>query len=387
MTATCDVAVIGAGPAGLLTAIAMLRLGRDVRVVDPAPADAIGSAPPNGRAVGLHAGSIGHLETLEVWDRLAPFGAPIHRLDVRDDGSNGKIVYREDDRPGGRPFGCGFENRVLRSALFETLVEQGSGSIILTDRLAEIRRQSDAILVRGESGQELLAKLVIGADGRGSRLRALARIPVQRWTYPNTALGFIVRHDIDQCGTVIEHLRKGGPLATLPLRGGRTGITWVEEPARAQELAAATPKILLEELDRILDGALGAMALDGPVGTWPLGGQHAERYVAPRLALLGDAAHGVHPIHAQGFNMGVADVATLATLIGTSGDPGAADLLRRYERARRPANTRSIRLTDGLARVFSNDFVPLARARGAALTLLDRLTPLRRFAIQRGMQN
>ena len=387
MIVRCDVAIVGGGAAGLLTAIAMLRQGLSVQLVDPLPAEAIRAAPADGRAVGLHGGSIDHLQKLGVWPRLEPFGSPIRRLEVHDDGSTGKIVYREGDRPGGQLFGSGFENRVLRGALLDVLLAQaGGGKVLVADRLAEIRRQAEAITIRCESGREFSARLVIGADGRASRLRALAKIALQRWSYPNTALAFIVRHSVDQCGTVIEHLRKGGPIATLPLRGDRTGITWVEEHQLAQELADAPATILLGELDRVVNGALGTTELDGPVGTWPLSGQHAQRYVAPRLALVGDAAHGVHPIHAQGFNMGVADVAMLADLAGSADDPGAPDVLRRFERARRPANIRSIRLTDGLARVFSNDLMPLAKARGAALSLLDRITPLRRMAIREGMR-
>lgn len=387
MSESSDVLVAGGGHAGLLAAIALTDLGQRVRVIEPMPEVAIREAPPDGRALALLAGSIVHLQELGLWRQLAPFGAAIRKVEVLDVGSAAKVAYREDDAPADIPFGQGFENRVLRRVLLDLLLERAGKSVLVTDRVGAIERDVHGITVRTESGARLTTCLLIGADGRGSKIRSLARIGLQRWTYGHTALGFIVRHATDNGGAVLERMRKGGPLATLPLRADRTGITWVETAERARALAEGPVEALLDELDEGLGHALGRMELDSPVGTWPLSGQHADRYVAPRLALVGDAAHGVHPIHAQGFNMGVADVAALVELVRRHPhDPGSADVLRGYERARRGPNTRAIWLTDGLARLFTNELVPVARARGAALNLLDRLTPLRRLAIRRGMR-
>lgn len=388
MTLSSDIIVVGGGHAGLLTAIALADRGVGVRVVEPMPAQAIRNAPADGRVLALLAGSILHLQELDLWASLAPYGAAIRRVDVLDMGSAARVAYREEDAPQKIPFGQGFENRVLRRTLLDLFLERAGKDALVTDRVSAIAREPQSIIVHTEAGKTLSARLLVGADGRGSQVRKLARIGLRRWTYGHTALGFIVRHATDNGGAVLERMRKGGPLATLPLRADRTGITWVESPERARELAGGPREALLEELDAALDHALGEMELDSPVGTWPLSGQHADRYVAPRLALVGDAAHGVHPIHAQGFNMGVADVVALVGRIGRHrDDPGSPDVLRAYERTRRGPNTRAIWLTDGLARLFSNELVPLTRARGAALTLLDRFTPLRRFAVQRGMRS
>ena len=387
MSTQNDVIVVGGGHAGLLTALALSGLGLTVRVVEPMPAEAIRAAPPDGRALALLAGSIDHLNALGVWKELAPFGAPIRRVEVLDVGSAAKVAYRETDSPKATPFGQGFENRILRRALLDLLLARAGHDVLVTDRIAGFERRATGIVIRTESGTELTGSLVIGADGRGSQLRSLARIGLKRWSYGHAALGLIVRHSVDNGGAVLERMRQGGPLATLPLRSDRTGITWVETTERATDLAQGPSGVLLAELSEALGGILGDMEVEGPIGTWPLSGQHADRYVAPRLALVGDAAHGVHPIHAQGFNMGVADVAALVGLIDRyRGDPGSPDVLKAYERMRRGPNTRSIWLTDGLARLFSNELVPVAHARGAALTLLDRITPLRRLAIQRGMR-
>ncbi|HWL70959.1 MAG TPA: FAD-dependent monooxygenase [Geminicoccus sp.] len=387
MSGNDRVVVVGGGHAGLLMGLALAGHGIEVRVVEPMAPAAIRKAPPDGRTLALLAGSILQLEGLGLWGPLAPYGTPIRRVEVLDVGSAAKVDYREEDAPGPVPFGQGFENRVLRQVLLDLFLERAGRRHLVTDRVSAIERDATGITIRTEGGARLPAGLVIGADGRGSGLRKLAGIGLHRWSYGHSALGFIVRHPVDNGGAVLERMRKGGPLATLPLRADRTGITWVETPERAKALAEGEPGQLLAELDLALGHALGELELDSPVGVWPLSGQHADRYVAPRLALVGDAAHGVHPIHAQGFNMGIADVAALVQLIAARPDePGSPDVLRAYERQRRGPNTRSIWLTHGLARLFTNELVPVTRARGAALTLLDRLRPLRRFAIQRGMR-
>jgi 2-octaprenyl-6-methoxyphenol hydroxylase len=185
-------------------------------------------------------------------------------------------------------------------------------------------------------------------------------------------------------------LRRGGPLATLPLPGRRTGITWVERMAEARRLAGLGSAELLAELDVLTGGVLGQLELESGPAVYPLGAQHARHYVAPRLALVGDAAHGVHPIHAQGFNMGVADVGALADSLlrarARGLDLGSGEALLPYARARRGDNTRRLWLTDGLVRMFTADLAPLHTARSLALGAIERVAPLKRLAVRHGMQ-
>lgn len=382
-----DVIIVGGGHSGLLAAIVLAGQGRSVAVIEPQPLASIQDARSNGRTLALLAGSAAELDKLGVWSSLAEVAAPIASVEVIDSSSGSHVTYGHEDAPKGRPFGYGFENHELRRLLLGLFLERVGPDALIHGRLAGFGRDLTSVTVTVEDGPALRGALLVGADGRGSLVRSLARIGVERWTYPQAALGFVVAHEQDNHGAVLERLRPGGPLATLPLGTHRTGITWVEPPEQAEELARGPSSVLLAALGEGLDDALGRMSLASPVGLWPLSGQHARRYVAPRLALVGDAAHGVHPIHAQGFNMGVADVAGLAAAIGNAPDPGAAAILRAYERSRRSANTRTIWLTDGLARLFSNELVPLVNLRGAALDMLDRVSPLRRFAISRGMEH
>jgi 2-octaprenyl-6-methoxyphenol hydroxylase len=231
---------------------------------------------------------------------------------------------------------------------------------------------------------------VVGADGRGSRVRELARIAVDRWRYDQRALTMVLRHQWPHRGTVREWLRRGGPLATLPLTGDRTGITWVERDGPAKTLAALPRGELLAELGRATGDALGRAEIESGPSSYPLGAQHARSYVAPRVALVGDAAHGVHPIHAQGFNMGVADVGALVEALlaaRTRGlDLGSGEVLLPYARARRADNTQRLWLTDGLVRIFTADLAPLRLARSLALDAVERVPPLKRLAVRHGMQ-
>jgi 2-octaprenyl-6-methoxyphenol hydroxylase len=239
-------------------------------------------------------------------------------------------------------------------------------------------------------GRELRARLLIGADGRASKVRSLARIEVSRAAYGQAALAFIVRHERPHGDAVRERLRPAGPLALLPVGRRRCGVTWVEAEATARALATAPPQELTRRLDEETGGVLGAVALDSPIAAWPLGAQHARRYVAPRMALIGDAAHGVHPIHAQGFNMGVADIAALLDRLMAARrggqDIGAPDVLLGYERDRWWDNERRLRLTDGLNRLFSNDLLPARLVRGAVLRALDSMPPLKALAVREGMR-
>ena len=382
-----DVIIVGGGHSGLLAAIVLAGQGRSVAVIEPQPLASIQDTRSNGRTLALLAGSAAELDKLGVWPALAETAAPIASVEVIDSTSGSHVTYGHEDAPKGRPFGYGFENHELRRQLLDLFLDRVGPDALIHGRLAGFSRDLSGVTVTIEDGPTLRAGLLVGADGRGSLVRSLARIGIERWSYPQSALGFVVTHELDNHGAVLERLRPGGPLATLPLGPHTTGITWVEPPERAEALARGPTMELLDALAEGLDGALGRMSLASPVGTWPLSGQHARRYVAPRLALVGDAAHGVHPIHAQGFNMGVADVAGLAAAIGKAADPGTAEILKRYERTRRSANTRTIWLTDGLARLFSNELVPLVNLRGAALDMLDRVSPLRRFAISRGMEH
>ncbi|MCB1883142.1 MAG: FAD-dependent monooxygenase [Geminicoccaceae bacterium] len=373
--------VVGGGHAGLLLALAAERAGVDVAVLDPFSLDA--DAPADGRCLALLAGSRAAIEGLGVWWALEGGGVPVRAMIVAG-GSDRPVAYRAADLDG-RDFAHGFESAALRNRLAAAVrarprIRRHRG------RLAGLARDPGGIEARLDDGTALRARLVVGADGRGSQVRRLAGIGVESRAYGQSALCFSVAHARDHRRRGYEWLRPDGPLALLPVAEGRTGVTWVEPEAKAGGLAALPENELLERLDAETGGVLGAARIDTPVAVFPLGVQHARRYAAPRIALVGDAAHGVHPVHAQGFNMGVGDVAALVALLrGRPGDPGAADLLKRYERERWRANAGRILMTDGLVRVFTGA-PPLRLAGRAALGLVGAVPPLKRLAIAHGMQ-
>jgi 2-octaprenyl-6-methoxyphenol hydroxylase len=339
----------------------------------------------------LLAGSVRVAERFGVWPWLARHGEPVWRTVVAETVTGGRVAYDAAAEGGGAPFGHGFEQAALRAALLGAFLDAAGADRLATGEVAALRRGPEVATLALADGREVAARLVVAADGRRSRARALAGIGAREWRYDQAALALVVEHARPHGGAVREWLRPEGPLALLPLPGGhRTGVTWVERPRAAAELMDAGPDALLAALDRLTGRALGRLALAAGPSLYPLGALHADRYVAPRLALVGDAAHGTHPIHAQGFNMGVADVGALADALSAARarglDLGSGDALLPYARRRRPDNDRRVMLTDALNRVFSNDLAPLARARGLALAAVDAVAPLKRLAVRHGMQ-
>lgn len=384
-----DVVIVGGGHAGLLLGAALAGRGFSLRLVERQPAPSIATASPEGRNLALLAGSAAVVRRLGAWQPLAPLAEPIERVAVTDVAGRAGVHY-DSATHGTGPFGYGFEHVALRRGLLGAFLDHAGQDAMLCDAVAGLERAEGAARVALASGHQLLARLVVGADGRGSRVRELMRIAVDRWPYEQRALTMILRHDRPHRGTVREWLRSGGPLATLPLLGPRSGITWVERMGDAEALDELSGERLLATLTELTGGVLGRLEIESGPSTYPLGAQHARSYVAPRVALVGDAAHGVHPIHAQGFNMGVADVGALVDALVEARrrrlDLGSGEALLPYERARRRENTQRLWLTDGLVRLFAADLAPLRLARGLALDAVERLPPLKRLAVRHGMQ-
>lgn len=385
----CDVLIVGGGHAGLLLGTALSRAGFNVRLVERQARASIETARPDGRSLALLAGSVRIATRLGAWPDLADRTEPIRRVEVVDV-AGGSHVHYDSNHHGKGPFGVGIEHVDLRRGLLAAFLRHADDAAFVRGEIAALHRSRDGIEATLADGGRITARLVVGADGRASRVRELARIGVDRWQYGQHALTLVLRHERPHGGMVHEWLRGDGPLATLPLPGRRTGLTWVERPKEAQRLTALSAEALLATFATISGGVLGAAAIESGPLAYPLGAQHAHQYVAPRIALVGDAAHGVHPIHAQGFNMGVADIGALAdALIAARArglDIGSGEALLPYARARRLDNTRRLWLTDGLVRLFTTDLPPVRAARSLALTAVERVTPLKRLAVRHGMQ-
>ena len=381
--------IIGGGHAGLLLALALDRAGLRATLIEAEPVRAVLDAPFDGRALALMYGSKRVLDALGLWPACADAAEPVWGVWVADRGSGASVAY-DAREVGPHPFGYGIENRTLRQRLL-TLAQRRPGiTIIAPARLAGIERSAGLLLATLDDGRRLTSSLVVGADGRGSTVRTLAGIGIERWSYPQTALTVAVRHTRNHQGRVREYLRPAGPLALLPLRHDLCSVTWIERPPEAARLLDEDRSGLLAALrERIGDDDLGLAAICGRPAGYPLSAHRARRFAGPRVALVGDAAHAVHPIHAQGFNLGVRDVAALAEVLVDAArrgqDLGSGEVLIRYDRWRQADARLVVGLTDGLNRLFSTDLAPARLIRGIGLGALGALAPLRHLAMRRGM--
>ncbi len=383
-----DITIIGGGHSGLFLARALADQGWRLAIVEPQPIT-VTRGPADGRNLALMRSSRDVAGRFGLWPTLAPVVCPVEAVRVREK-PGGATLTTEMRELGCRPFAHGVEHGALRAALAAALAELAEPPRVLVSGLRSLERRPEVRLLQLADGTRIATRLVIGADGRGSRLRELAGIRLDAWRYGQAAISFIIDHARPHRQTVFEWMRPNGPLALLPLPGQKCGVTWVEPEARARALVAEGGDALLRRLTEESEGVLGELAMASRVSIWPLGAQHARRYVAPRLALIGDTAHGVHPIHAQGFNMAVADIAVLAEALAQAArrgeDPGGADLLLGYERARWWANQQRIWMTDGLNRIFSSEAAWLQPVRSGAIRAVAALPALRRRLARNRMQ-
>jgi 2-octaprenyl-6-methoxyphenol hydroxylase len=333
-------------------------------------------------------GSTRLFEALGLWTRLADIAEPIHAVILEDRGTGAAITYHAAEI-GDHPFGYGLETSALRRRLLELALERPGIAILAPARLVAFRRAADGIAAELDDGRWLDATLIVGADGRASTVRARAGLQGSLRPYPQVALTFAIRHERPHDGRVREFLRPPGPLALLPIGNNQCSVTWIERTALAQHLLAGPRAVLRAMLDERLDGVLGAFEIEGKPMGHPLSVHQARRFVAPRIALVGDAAHGIHPIHAQGFNLAVRDIATLAEVLveaaGAGRDLGDPEVLMRYDRLRRADARMIAAVTDGLNGLFSTDLGAAKLVRRVGLSALDRLPALKHLAMRRGM--
>ncbi len=284
----------------------------------------------------------------------------------------------------GEPFAHMVPNEPLLSALRDATLAAG---IRLTqpDSVERFTADDARVDVGLSTNGSRQAKLLVAADGIRSRLRALAGIKTVTWSYPQVALVATVKHERPHDGVAVEHFLPSGPFAILPLKDNRSSLVWTERQAEADKLMKSDDFVFLVELERRFGHRLGALELAGPRAAYPLSLTLARDFVRPRFALLGDAAHGIHPIAGQGLNMSFRDAAALAETIVDAHriglDIGSLEVLRRYERWRRYDTWQMGVMTDVLNRLFSNDLAPVRALRDFGLGIVDRLPKLKSMFI------
>ncbi|MDF1750488.1 MAG: UbiH/UbiF/VisC/COQ6 family ubiquinone biosynthesis hydroxylase [Alphaproteobacteria bacterium] len=388
-----DVAFAGGGMVGLTLAIALARAGITVAVVDRETPKSVLNLAYDGRASAIALGSKRVLESAGIWQDMASEASPIWDIRVADGhplrGVSPLFLHYDHSDVGEDPFGWIIENRITRKALQKVAATTNGLTLIAPAAVARIDRDADSATVVLEDGQEIVASLAIAADGKFSNRRQEAGIKTSGWSYDQVSMVATVRHERSHGGVAVELFLPGGPFAMLPMTENRCNIVWSEQKDRAERFMAMDDDGFLEELRLRFGDWLGELELVGPRFSYPLSLLQAERYTDSRFALIGDAAHAIHPIAGQGLNMGLRDVAALAEAIVDSHrlglDIGSAATLRAYERRRRFDNVLLSVVTDGLVRLFSNDAPPLRAVRDLGLAAVNRLPPAKDFLMRHAM--
>jgi 2-octaprenyl-6-methoxyphenol hydroxylase len=446
------VAVVGAGPVGATLACALAEAGVPTAVIDQAPLPPMEEPAFDGRAYAVARGSRAVLEQAGVWPRLGEHPCPILGIRVSDgvpgrraspftldfDSAEADGDPTQGSRATGasQAFGWMVEARHLRIALNAQLPRIANLACFAPARIADVTRDADRACVRLADGTLINARLVVGAEGRNSPLRDAAGIRTTRFAYNQSALVCAVAHERPHGNVAVEHFLPAGPFAILPLNDGvrhrplpvppplrgrgngtepsvigslsrvagegqggggadasgiehRSAIVWTDRPETIRRLHGLPDDALSRELARRFGTHLGGVGVRGLRWTYPLGVLHAHRYTGTRLALAGDAAHGIHPIAGQGLNLGFRDAGALAEIVigahRAKLDPGAPEFLRTYERARRGPNLAMLFATDALDRLFSTDLAPVRLARGLGIAAVDRLPRLKRVFMRTAM--
>ena len=377
--------VVGAGPAGLTAAIALAAADVPTVLVGRRPAAA------DNRTTALLAGSVTALETLGVWQACAAQAAALRVMRLVDD--TGRLwrapeVSFNAAEIGLDAFGYNIENRHLVAALVARARTLPALRLV-EDEVAGIASDERMVTLTLRGGERLLAPLVIGADGRRSLCREAAGISMHEERYPQVAVTVCLRHSRPHCDTSTEFHTPSGPFTLVPLPGNRSSLVWVLEPRDADELNQFDDDELSLEIERAAHSILGKVTVEPGRGLFPLVSCRASRFAARRIALVGEAAHVIPPIGAQGLNLGLRDAAAIGELAAAAHrdgrDPGRINLLVRYDRMRRADVGSRTMAVDLLNRSLLSDFLPVQAARGFGLYLLDRIGPLRRIMMREGV--
>jgi 2-octaprenyl-6-methoxyphenol hydroxylase len=381
-----DIIIGGGGMVGLTLALALARAGLDVVVADPVPQAAATDAKFDGRVSALAFASVRMFEALGIWDHLAKDAQPIADILVTDaapDKPASPFSLHFDSREQGSPLGHIAENRHIRSALFAVAATAPNLTLIAPAALTALEADTHGIEATLSNGERVRARLAVAADGRESAMRERMGIGVVGWSYAQWGIVATVEHEKPHNGVAYEHFLPSGPFAILPMTGNRSSLVWTERDTIAPAMMKLPDDAFHAEIARRFGDHLGATKAAGPRWSYPLKFHLARAYVKPRFALAGDAAHGIHPLAGQGLNLGLKDAAALADVVLDAArlglDIGALHILQRYERWRRFDSFALAAATDGLNRLFSNDFAPLRVVRDLGMGLVDAVGPARRF--------
>lgn len=373
----------------MAAALAFARQGVRCAVVERVPHPTQLEDRFDGRTSAIALGTQRLLKHIGAWPHMSAHAEPI--LDIRViDANSPQFLHYDHREVGDQPFGWILENRHIRQALFAAADKQEEHIRLYTPRSVEYADiQPAQATVTLDDGTALQAPLLIIADGKFSRVRDMAGIKTTTVPYDQTAIVCTIAHTEPHNGLALERFLPAGPFAVLPMQNNRASLVWTEPADMAKALLALPDEEFIAEIQHRVGGYLGDISLVGGRFSYPLTLVHAERYADHRVVLIGDAAHGIHPIAGQGVNLGFRDVAALAEVVAEAQqlglDIGFSTTLARYSRWRAFDTASMVGVTDGLTRLFSNNLTPLKFARRAGLAAVGKVPPLKRFFMRHAM--
>lgn len=383
-----DLIVLGGGMTGLALAAALGSVGRKILVIERSKLELLLAAPHDGRVTAIAQGSKRFLDAIGAWTAMAEAAEPILDIVVREGFSPIEVHY--DHRViGAEPLGYIAENRVIRAALVARIATLPSVTVVAPAELAELARDAAGVTVELAQGRRARAPLVALCEGRQSSTRERLGIGVREWRYGQTGIVCTLAHERPHHGLAVERFFPDGPFARLPMTGSRSSIVWALDDSISGDVLALDDLGFVGEVSERFGSDLGGLELASPRWAYPLSLALADRYTDERIALVGDAARGIHPIAGQGWNLAIRDVASLAETVTDrlrlGLDPGDPIALERYAAWRRFDGAALVAVTDGINRLFANDLLPVRMIREAGLAAVQRIGPLKRFFMQHAM--
>ncbi len=387
-----DAIVLGGGPAGLTAAILLSREGFDVICADPLFKRLEAKTPyEDNRTIALLQGAIRLLQHTGIWPLVEVEATPLWTMRVEDETGRwpkAPAMNFNARELGDEPFGYNIPIPVITAALWKT-AKKCKGLKLVSESASEVESKSQAVEITLEDGRTYSAPLLIAADGRNSRARGAAGIKVNRWTYNQTALALTFSHSRPHKNISVEYHRKPGPFTIIPMQGNRSALVWVETPPEAKRLLGLDDHELTGIMQHHMRGRLGKLSGLSARNAFPVTGLTAREYAANRVALVGETAHVLPPIGAQGLNLGLRDAALIAELAARArrrgDDPGAPELTREYDRKRRFDIFPRTAAVDFLNRSLLFGIPPVQGLRAAGLCLLKNMPSLRRTIMQQGL--
>lgn len=387
-----DIIISGAGPAGLSLSLLLSGVGFDVVLIDaekPAPID---TKTPSGRTAALLNGSINVLKATGVWDDIKDSATPLKTMRIVDDAiqSKDRIGVTFESRDAGQPqFGFNVPNSILRHALLKKLSQAKNIRHLAPARLKDYRMEGQQVIACTEAGITIRASLIIGTDGRGSVVRAVSGIDAKKHDYTQMAMTCLIEHTRPHNNTSTEHHRPGGPFTLVPMTGNQSSVVWVEKTKDAKKFLAMKRDEYQQAIQDRSHGLLGTITLKSSPESWPLMLLNTSKLTGERSALAAEAAHVLSPIGAQGLNLSLRDVATLAEVVTDAArlgeDIGSKLVLDRYEKRRSLDIQSHVIGIDGLNRAVANDVAAIKDIRRLGLKGLEKIPPLKQFVMRQGL--